>query len=114
VLEHLRTPRLPPGIVRALRKQMVILSGKSLIWSRSDPVGLILHCTARQDFGARVIPDASAPVIDPRTKPASLPARRNEYGVRHFSPAFPSRPIGHQPRCRCIATGPSRDLRKCG
>jgi hypothetical protein len=48
--------------------------------------GLTLHCTPRHDFSARVIPDASAPVIDPRTEPASLPARRNEFGVRHFNP----------------------------
>jgi O-acetyl-ADP-ribose deacetylase (regulator of RNase III) len=67
---------------------------------------LTLHCAPRHDFGARVIPDASAPVIDPRTKPASLPSRRNEFGVRHFSPPFLSHPIGRQPRYPCTAMGP--------
>ena len=61
--------------------------------------GSTLHCTPRHGFGARVIPDASAPVIDPRTKPASLPARRNEFGVRHFSPRSRATPIERQPRC---------------
>ena len=66
-------------------------------WSgciRADPAGLTLHCIPRQDFGARVIPEASAPVIDPRTKPASLPERRNEFDVRHFGPRSRTNPIG--------------------
>ena len=78
------------GYVRALRAScaatLLFWSGKLLNWSRSDPAGLTLHCIPRHNFGVRVIPDASAPVIDPRTKPASLPERRNEFGVRHFSP----------------------------
>jgi hypothetical protein len=79
--------------------------------------GLTLCCAPRHDFGARVIPDASAPMIDPRTKPASLPSRRNEFGVRHFSPPFPSHPIGGQPRYPCTVMGlvlSALDLRKLG
>ena len=56
--------------------------------------GLTLDCAPRHDFGARVIPDASAPVIDPRTKPASLPERRNEFGVRNFSPGSRATQLG--------------------
>jgi hypothetical protein len=44
-------------------------------------------------------------VIDPRTKPASLPERRNEFDVRHFSPRSRANPIGRQPRCPCTAMG---------